>query len=189
MLEILVIMAIVLILMARKTPRRRAMGRYIRGQIDLSFALGTLASATLVSGSVGSTVNERTLVSSIVVQASLAGYTVTDNVGPILIGVAHSDYTDAEIEAFVEVAASWNETNMTDREIMSRKVRKLGIIDPDGGGLGGNNVYERPTKSKLNWILTQGQTLKFWAYNMGGVAVGTTDPNLHVQGHANLFPK
>ncbi len=184
-----ILIVLTVLVMARKPRRRRSMGRYIRGQIDLSFALGTLAAAALVLAAVTSTVNERTLVSSIVVQISLAGYTVTDNVGPILVGVAHGDYTAAEIEEFVEVVASWNETNLTDREIMSRKIRKLGIIDPDGGGLGGNNLYQRPTKTKLNWILTQGQTLDFWAYNMGGVAVGTTDPNLHVQGHANLWPK
>ncbi len=32
-----------------------------------------------------------------------------------------------------------------------------------------------------------GQTVNLWVYNMGSAAFATTDPNVHVQGKANLF--
>ncbi len=189
MLEILVT-AIAMLVMARKTPRRkRAMGRYIRGNIDLDSALGTLAAKTLLTFPVSSTVSERTLISSVVAQWSLIGKTIADNQGPIMVGLAHSDYTAAEIEAWVEQQGSWAEADLVAREISSRKIRRVGVFS-EAASLGASTLNEgRPVKTKLNWILNAGQTLDVWAYNNGSAALATTDPNVVVSGHANLWPR
>ncbi len=165
------------------------MGRYIKGNIDEDFALGTLAAQTgIVEAS--PTVGERTLISSVDVVYSLAGMTAGDNIGPIEVGLAHSDYSLAEIEEFLELTSGWNEGDLVSREISNRKVRRIGVFDtPASASLDATLNDGKPIKTKLNWILNAGQGLQFFCYNTGGSPLATTDPNCHIVGHANLFPK
>ncbi len=194
MMEI-IILGILVMLMAKRGrgSRKRAMGKYLKGNVDENLDLGTLASRTLVRVAFDETVNERTLVSSIEALISMADFTPADGSGPITVGIAHSDYTAAEIEEVIENTGSWNEGNLVQsREVAKRLVRVLGIFPSSpGGGATGIAVLNdgKPIKEKLNWILLQGQTLALWAYNQGSAAVGGTDPNITLQGHANLFPK
>jgi len=189
MLEILVVMAVVLLLLIGAAKRRRRMGRYVRGNIAENIALGTLAGNDLILSSTD-TVNERTLVSSIVATYSLAGFTPIENAGPILIGVAHSDYSDAEVEAWVELQTGWDEGDLGSREVQNRFIRRIGQFDiPAAVGESVALNEGRMIKTKLNWILLQAQGLNFFCYNTGGQALATTDPNVHVQGHANLWPR
>lgn len=177
-------------LVARK-PRRgsnKRRGRYLRGNVDELLDLGVLAARTLTVGNFGDTVGSRSRISSLVATWSLSSMTPGDSVGPILVGVAHSDYSAAEIEAVIENTGSWNEGNLIEREVADRKVRVVGQLAP-GGGVADTQVLNegRPVKTKLNWILQPGATLDLWAYNLGTVALSTTDPDLHVEGHANLW--
>ncbi len=165
------------------------MGRYIRGNIAENLALGTLGANVLISG-VTDTVNERTLISSVVATYSLAGLTPGENIGPVFVGLAHSDYTDAEIEAWVENQTGWDEGDLASREIANRKIRRIGLFDePATANLSVALNEGRTIKTKLNWIVNQGQGLSLWAYNTGTAAIATTDPNVHMQGHANLWPR
>ncbi len=100
-----------LALAKRRGSGRRKMGKYIRGNIAENMALGTLAANTLISGTTD-TVNERTLISSVVASYSLSGFTAGDNIGPVLVGLAHGDYSDAEIEEWVENQTSWDEGDL-----------------------------------------------------------------------------
>ncbi len=189
MLEILVIVIAMLVMARKPTRRRRSMGRYIKGNIDLDFALGTLAAQDVVVSATQDTVNGRTLVSSIDCIYTLSGYTVVDNAGPIMVGVAHPDYADAEIEAWIENATGWDEGDKISQEIAKRLIRKIGTI-PMVTSLASSPLRDgMPIKTKLNWILNQGTGLKFWAYNHGSVALSVTDPDMHVDGHANLWPR
>ncbi len=176
--------------MAKKSSRGKKMGRYIRGNIDLDFALGTLAAQTGLRTALAATVAERTLISSVVAQYSMSGYTVLDNVGPITVGFSHSDYSLVEIEQWIEqTTGAWSEADLVAREISNRKIRKIGTFDPVVGLATMTLNDGKPIRTKLNWILNAGQTLAFWAYNQGAVAVGTTDPDVHMSGHANLWPR
>ncbi len=171
-------------------PRKgRNMGKYIKGNIDEDFALGTLANQTgLLEPS--DTVGERTLLTSLEAVYALAGFTAGENIGPIEVGFAHSDYSLAEIEEFLELTTSWNEGDLTDREITNRKIRRIGVFEtPESAALDSVLNDGKPIKTRLNWILNAGQGVNFWVYNTGGSAVATTDPNCHIVGHANLFPK
>ncbi len=166
------------------------MGRYVRGTIDESLDLGTLASKTAVFSSFD-TVNERTLVSSIVGFYSLSDFTDAVGDGPILVGLAHSDYLLAEIEEYLEQAASWNEGDKKAQEIGKRQIRRVGVFESSVADSQGSAVLNdgKSIKTKLNWIVNQGQTINLFAYNMGDSALATTDPDLVVTGHANLWPK
>ncbi len=190
MLEILVVMAaIYAIVMASKPRRRRSMGRYIRGNIDINQALGTLASQTGILAA-SQVVSERTLVSSIDCIYALAGMTAGDNIGPIEVGVAHSDYSLAEVEACLERTNSWKEEDKIAAELSSRLVRKIGVFEvPSTTGESFTLNDGKSIKTKLNWILNAGQGLNFYFYNTGGQPLATTDSNGHVEGHANLWPR
>ncbi len=165
------------------------MGRYVRGNIDLRFALGTLGSATAILAAL-SAVNERTLVTSIVAQWTVSEFTVAVGDGPIAVGVAHSDYSLVEIEEYLEQTDSWDEGNKVAQEVGKRQIRRIGTISPKDISLGSTTINDgKAIKTKLNWILNQGQTVNVWAYNGGGSALATADPDVIVWGYANLFPK
>ncbi len=166
------------------------MGKYIRGSVDESTAGGTLAAKTLVSVNFDETVRERTLISSIVATYSLSNWTPTAAAGPVLIGLAHVDYSNAEIESFIEATGSWDEGDLVQQEISKRRIRRIGIFDAPTGPTDEAVLNDgRPIKTKLNWTLLQGQTLALWIYNLGTGAFAGTDPVVHAEGHANLWPR
>ncbi len=169
---------------------RRKMGRYLRGSINQSLSLGTLAGATLISVNLGDSVTEKALVSSVVLQWSMTDFTATAGDGPISFGVAHSDYSDGEIEAVLESTNSWEQGDKVAQEIAKRLVRRVGVFDIPASALEMVVPNDgKPIKTKLNWLLTTGQTLKVWAYNEGTSALATTVPIVRVNGHANLWPR
>ncbi len=168
------------------------MGRYIRGSVDETLNLGTLAAATLVGASFDETVNERTYVSSISAIYTLDLLTAGAGVGPIMVGVAHGDYVDSEIEAWIENSGSWNEGDLVQQEVGQRRCRRVGVFNPAGETTTTETIAlneGRPVKTKLGWTLLQGQSLRQWAYNMGTAALATTNPSFRMQGHVNLWPR
>ncbi len=168
-----------------KSGRRRSMKGYLKGNIDEELSLGTLASKTLISANFDESPEEQTLISSIVCTWTL------DNLGadqgPIQVGVAHSDYSTAEIEAVLENLASWDRGSKVEQEIAKRLVRQIGTFAQPGadGDLSLNDGM--PIKTKLNWVLNTGDTLKMWAYNLSGAALATFVPVVLCNGHANLW--
>ncbi len=166
------------------------MGRYLRGSVDETLTLGTLAGKDAIAQAFGDTVNERTYVSSIVARYSLAAFTKSTADGPILCGIAHSDYTAAEIEEWIENSDSWDEGNLVQQEIATRKIRQVGVFDNPIDEASVSVLNDgKPITTKLGFILNQGQTLQVWGYNMGTGALGTTSPLVLVFGHANLWPR
>ncbi len=186
MLEILVVMAVIAIGLA-KARRRRKYRRYLKGAIEEDFALSTLAANTLLSDVVGDVVTEKAWLSSVRAVWSLKNKTIGQ--GPILVGVAHSDYTDAEIEQWVEQLTSWDQGDQISQEIAKRKIRRIGTFGEAGDSLSVDVLNEgRPITTKCGWMLITGQTVRLWAYNSGNAALSTTSPTVTVSGHANLWP-
>ncbi len=167
------------------------MGRYLKGNVDEELGLGTLAARTVVGVLFDETVNERTLITSVDAIWSLDDLTQSAGVGPILCGIAHGDYTDAEVEEYIEQVQSWNEGNKIGQEIARRQIRLIGVFQGATVDAKGMVVLNdgKPIKTRCNWILNQGQTLRMWAYNTGSQPLATTTPVLRANGHANLFPK
>lgn len=163
---------------------------YLRGSVDESLSLGTLAPLVVIGDNFDEVVEGRTRLSSIVAVYSLSNATPGAAIGPVLVGLAHSDYTDAEIEQWIETTGSWSRGDMVQtKEIAQRRIRKVGVFSSWVDGASAIVVLNdgKPIKTKLNWQLEEGQTAKLWAYNMGGVAFATTDPVVKAQGHANLW--
>ncbi len=165
------------------------MAGYYKGNVDESLGLGTLASRTLLSDTWDETVNEKSLISSFI--ATFAIDQLTGPQGPLTVGVAHSDYSDTEIEDVIEAAGTWDRGNKISRELARRLVRTIGVFGPSDGGLVQDLVLNdgKPIKTKLNWMLQTGDTLKMWIYNQGDAALSGTVPIVRVQGHANLWSR
>ncbi len=164
--------------------------KYLRGNVDEELTIAALGSRALTAVAFDETVDERTFVSSLVASYSMDEFTLGANIGPIMVGIAHGDYTAAEIEAFIENTGSWSEGDLVSQEVAKRKIKIVGIFDDDSVSLGAVTLNEgKPIKTKLNWVLTQGQTIDLWAYNLGAAAVATTTPSVHCEGHANLWPQ
>ncbi len=190
MYEIFIILIALAMMARRGRGRKRAMGRYIRGSVNEQLALTTLASKTVVLVAFDDAVNERTLISSIVAKYTLSVFTPGSGVGPIMVGVAHSDYSVDEIDEWIENTGSWDEGALIEQEQGKRFIRQVGVFDtPDDANDSSELNDGKAIKTKLNWILNQQQTLSLWAYNLGNNAVATTTPIVTADGHANLFPK
>lgn len=169
---------------------RRKFRRYLRGAIDHRLDLGTLAAGVVIGSNLADTLEESAFVSSVNCAYSIDQLASGADIGPILFGWAHSDYTDAEIEAWVENSGAWSQGDKVAQEIARRKIKQVGVFrqatSTNTWGLFNDGVT---SSKKLGWLLISGQTLKFWCYNMGNVDVGAPDPNVRAQGHANVWPK
>ncbi len=184
------IAAIMVIVGATKSQRRANFSKYISGAIDNRLTMSALAANTLVGANITQVTIDTCRISSIRCTYSLSNFTPAQNIGPITVGVAHSDYTDAEVEGWLESAGSWDRGNTTAREVRSRMCRILGTFRVEPGSTNATvHVlnHGRPIKTKLNWLLTEGQTVKFWAFNGGSSAVTTSVPNFEALGDANLW--
>ncbi len=177
-----------LVIMAKRSPKRK-FRRYLKGKVNMSFNITTLASKDVASQAVADTVSERAWVSSVRAVWSLSEFTPGNDIGPILVGVAHSDYTAAEIEQWVENAGSWTEGNKVEQEIARRYIRQVGVFEtPDDAADSVSLNVGKAITTKCGWILNAGQTCSVWAYNQGTAAVGTTVPQINIDGHFNIWP-
>ncbi len=167
------------------------MGRYIRGEVDEVLSLGTLAPKTLIGADFDETPDEAVYCSSLVANHTIDQWTPAADRGPILVGVAHADYSDAQIEAWIEATNSWKVGDIVaTREVGRRLIRKIGVlVTPTSSTFATVMNDGKPVTTKLGWHLATGDTIKQWAYNMGSAAFGTTDPNYRMQGHVNLWRK
>ena len=100
-------------------------------------------------------------------------------------GWAHSDYSAAEIEECLEASASMDVGDKVSQERGNRLVREIGVI----GGASTNTANAgasfndgRPVKTKLNWLLSIGDTLSLWVRNSSGT-VYTTGSTLVASGN------
>ncbi len=180
-----------IIAMARRGRARRKFRRYIKGRIDFELSLGTVGGNDVVSGAETNVLTESAYLSSIKCTWALMDMTLGTQDGPLWVGVAHSDYTAAEIEAWIEEGASWDVSDkVATREINRRLIRQVGVFANISTATAGADALNdgRPITTKCGWGLATGQTVQFWVYN-SGTGTLTTGAFLHVNGHANLWPR
>ncbi len=164
------------------------MSRYVRGNVDEDLPLLTLAAKTLLGVSFDESVREQARITSMIAAWTLTDWTAGAGDGPIIVGVAHSDYTDAEIEAVLEATGSWDIGDKVAQEVASRLVRIVGTFRSAPAGTFEQVTLNqgRPIKTKLNWKFATGNSLKVFAYN-AGIAALATGSIVNVNGHANIF--
>ncbi len=174
--------------MAKHGRRRRKFRRYIRGKINFSKDLGTLNAKTGIRTAVTDVVDDTTWLSSVRCVYGLQDQTLLDNAGPIVVLVAHSDYTLAEVEEWIEATESWKTADLRNQEISRRKIRRIGVHGTSGGGVNIDVLNDgKPITTKCGWSIQEGQSVAFYHYNLGAAQFSST-PIATVQGHANLWP-
>lgn len=172
----------------RRGRRKPNFSKYIKGQISIDMDLGTLAGNTGTRSAVPDVVIEKARVSSIVCTYTMGQVTPGNDIGPVAVLVAHSDYTLAEIEEWLEASESWSQTDLVAKEVADRRIKLVGMFEtPDSASDTVTLNEGKPIKTKLNWQLYTGQGLAFVGYNTGSSAFATTDPDVHFRGHANVW--
>ncbi len=174
--------------MARKGRKGRNMGRYRRGVVNAELTTSVLAAKTASKANFPEAVSETARVSSVVASYTMQNFTPVEDSGPVLVGLAHSDYSVAEIEQYLENVNGWDSGDLVQsREIAKRFVRQVGIFPTPRDLLSAVVLNDgKPIKTKLNWPLASGQTIVVWVYNQGTVGF-TTAVEIDVRGHANLW--
>ncbi len=156
----------------------------LKARVENAITLGTLLNATTIGDNIPDAVDERAFLLSTQMTITLRG--LTPGEGPILVGLAHSDYTDPEIEQWIENVGGWSEGDLVQQEVSKRKIRQIGMFD----GVAAEEVLNEglSIKTTCKWILTQGQTLKVWAHNRSGATL-TTGAVVLFDGHAWVVPQ
>ncbi len=171
--------------MPKKYPKRKYNLRKVR--IAASITVGALAAFDVTVGLVTNvTVDPRRIVS-----AKLS-YSLVDLGAEIddgqEIGLAHSDYSAAQIEECLEAQSSFDLGNKQSQEKAGRLVRSLGFLS--GRAIADQSIAlngGRPVKTKLNWKLSTGDSLNLWIRNGSGT-IYTTGAAIAVIGDIWVTP-
>ncbi len=164
--------------MAKKGSKRRRFNlRRVRAQGG--FSIGALAAADVGAGAMTTGGTNAYRMMSIDVNWSLAnlGAAIDDT---FEFGVAHSDYTAAEIEECLESQASIDRGDKVVEEQSRRLVRSIGVITPQGTAIAGGGVQFNdgiPVKTRLNWFMSTGDFLNVWVRN-GSATIYTTGSSI-----------
>ena len=149
-----------------------------------ALAIGALATKDVTAGSIGAAPTGTLRCMSIDWTYTISNIGASDD-DTFEFGVAHSDYSAAEIEEALEASGSMDIGDKVAQEQANRLVRHIGTVSGAlaGAAGGGANFNDgRPMKTKLNWLLSIGDTLNLWVRN-GSATVYTTGASLQVVGN------
>lgn len=178
-------------------PLPHSMGKHGRGRRRRSFNLrrvrvaGGTAAGALAAGDVTAAALTSAATDPYRLMSIKASYQILD-LGAIPddgyeFGLAHSDYTAAEIEECLESQGSIDLGNKVAQEQANRLVRTIGIISPQPVVSAGAYFNDgKPVATKLNWKMSSGDTLNLWVRN-ASQTVWTTGSI--VAGIGNLWVK
>ncbi len=165
----------------RHGRRRRRPFNLRRVRVASQLSIGALASLDVVTAATTSTVQDPLRIISVDFAYKLVDLGATADDGQEF-GLSHSDYTAAEIEECLEVSGSIDLGNKIALEQANRLVRTIGVmVGAPGTGAGLSFNDGKPMKTKLNWLMSTGDTLNIWIRNGSGV-VYTTGADLVVFG-------
>ncbi len=164
--------------MARKNVNSR---NFAVGNLSSSVTLLTLDDNTVKEGDLGeSTLSGYRVIS---IDGTWSIHDLTPGEGPIDFGVAHSDYSVAEILQALSSNAGWAPTDLIEMEQSRRLVRLIGTFS----GQDANETFNdgKPKRTKLRWPFRANQNMVMFAVNRSGAAL-TTGAVLEVAGKAYL---
>ncbi len=151
-------------------------------RINAAVTVGALASLTVVKGVIHASSTNMFRVISLNCSYSWSGIAAAIDDG-MEFGIAHSDYTAAEIEECLEASGAIDQGDKVAQEQANRLVRSIGIMSGSGPIVDGQRSFNegRKQRTKLNWLLGIGDTLVLWMRNGSGV-VWTTGSTALVAG-------
>ncbi len=181
MIEILILLAVSTLLMAKKQPARRRQFQLRRVRVTAEQPLATLGSDTALATAMVVVAISSYRAMSLVATWALVNFTAGE--GPITVGLAYGDYTVAEIKEAFEASGSVDFGDKIAQERANRQIRVVGTL----GGQANSELNDgKPIKTKLNWLIPVGETINIYAFNESTGAL-TTGSRMTVTG--NLWVK
>lgn len=159
--------------MAKHTKGRRGRRTPLGvARVNESLAIGSVTTGVVIVGALTSNGPQRKFLLSAMLSWGLSGYTTGD--GPIHVGLAHGDYTVAEIGEWFNATGALDTQNLVAQEQTRRKIRDAGIFE-FGAELSQSDVLNEgmPMKTALKFILGDSEDLNVWVRNSGAGTLGT----------------
>lgn len=160
-----------------KTHRRFRNDAWI--PVNFTLALSTLVDNIVISNPLLPAFTRRFRVISTKLNVTMIGTTLTE--GPISVGFAHSDYSNAEIAESNDIALL-STSSKIEQERSRRLVRKIGqfagneVNQELRGNRGGEFI-----RTRLNWAIEEDFALSMWAQNKSGATL-TSGQSLEIDG-------
>ncbi len=160
----------------KRTSRKSRRFNLRRVRCSPELPLGTLASDTALTVKLaGGTSTTPMVVASVNLTWQISALTADE--GPLTVGLAHEDYTVAEIKECLEASAAIDAGDQIAKERANRKIRIVGTIDSEDERLNEG----KPLKTKLNWFFPAGLGVEIFVFNEQTGAL-TTGSSLKVAG-------
>ncbi len=159
---------------AAKRSRKRRRFNLRRVRVATAPAVGALASRDVTAVALTDvTVDPLRMISFNATYAWVDSGAIGD--GALEFGLAHGDYTAAEIEECLEAAGGINQSDKTEQERANRLVRRIGTITDATTAAGQEKQFNegRQVKTKLNWRIGTGIALNIWFRNGSGTVYTT----------------
>lgn len=164
---------------AMAMAKKRNMRGYRRLPFRFDAGVGAITVSEFSGIDLGSTVNERMYLSSVVTTVGTEGFTTGE--GPFVVYVAHSDYTNTEVEEAIKATNSWDMGDLVAREQANRKVRLVAEFSGTAADQIANDG--KPIKVKLGFTLEEGDTLQWGVFAAADTI--TTGGSIVLAGHVN----
>ncbi len=165
----------------RRRRRRRRSFNLRRVRVAANTTIGALTGFDVIAGDLTAASANAYRLMSINASYSLANLGATADDGQEF-GVAHSDYTAAEIEQCLEAQGAIDVRAKIENEQANRLVRSIGqMTGAPGTGAGLSFNDGRPTTTKLNWAMGIGDKLVLWIRN-GSPTIYTTGASIVTNG-------
>ncbi len=177
MLEIIILALLAVTLLAKHYGKGRGRRRYNLRRVRVSpeLALTTLGTDTALIVDFATAADGTYRCMSINGAWAVSGMTAGE--GPVTVGIAHGDYTVAEVKECLEQAGSISVGNKVAQEVANRLVRVVGYAGEAEPMLNEG----RPIKTRLNWLIPIGSTISMFAFNEQTSAL-TTGSRLNFTG-------
>jgi len=153
-------------------------------RVSVAFTLGALATLDVTSAALTAVPVNPTRLITLDASFGLSNTIAADD--GHTFGVAHGDYTNAEIEECLEATNSINPGDKVTQERANRLVRYIGKFEKGAAGESGSFNDGKRIKIRLNWPMAIGQNLVIWCRN-GGSNVWTSGADILIDG--NLWVK
>ncbi len=170
-------------------PRRKARRSNLRRvRVNAVLSVGALAALDVTSGAMTDAVADKLRF------ISLIGSWGWSDIGAVIddgmsFGVAHGDYSAQEIEECLEATTGIDLGDKLALEKTNRLVREIGMFTntTSVAAVGGSSFNDgAPVKTRLNWLMSEGDTLQIWVRN-ASATVYTTGSEIIFSG--NLWVK
>ncbi len=168
MLEILIVLAMILVMAAKKGARRRRRGNFRVVRVQFNISLSTLTAGTMLSSAIGIGTGQEYYAISGDITWVLEG--LTPGEAAIAVGIAHGDYSVTELDEWYE-ATGVLAGDMLEKEEGKRLARDVGIF---AGAAAHETLNDgRPIRTKIKMRIQETKTLNVWVRNMGTDALTT----------------